>query len=195
MALFAPPLNFALVSPGVYRSGFPTRHNLGFLQTLGIRTLLRIEDCAYPVELQDWIESVGIQVVDCILTPNQEPFFTMDHSIVATALRTALDRHEHPVLIHSLRGQQRAGVLVGCLRRLQRWSLAAIFEEYRRYAGPSSSLLDLQYIELFDLSLAQQQSAASPRGGDSGISSGGGQDCPGGEPSSSKKADAAAEPM
>ena len=159
--LLAPPLNFAAVGPGVYRSGFPTRHNLTFLQTLGIRTLLRIEDCAYPPDLKEWIDSSGIQVVDCMLIPNQEPFLTMDHSVVAAALRTVLDSQQHPVLIHSLRGQQRTGVLVACLRRLQRWSLAAIFDEYRRYAGVSSSLLDLQYIELFDLSLIHKA-----RGGD-----------------------------
>lgn len=153
----SPPLNFALVGSSIYRSGFPTRHNLSFLQTLGLRTLLRIEDCAYPPDLKEWIDSCGIQVVDCIMIPNQEPFLTMDHSILAEALRVVLDTQSHPVLIHSLRGQQRTGVLVGCLRRLQRWSLAAIFEEYRRYASVSSSLLDLQYIELFDLSLIPKE--------------------------------------
>lgn len=27
------------------------------------------------------------------------------------------------------------GTLIGCLRKLQRWNLTSIFEEYRRYAG------------------------------------------------------------
>ena len=40
--------------------------------------------------------------------------------------------------------------VVGCLRRLQRWSLSPTFDEYRRHAATASSLLDLQQIELFD---------------------------------------------
>ena len=128
MAL-APPMNFAMVTPGVYRSGFPTRHNLGFLQTLGLRTLVRIENAEFPSDLQAWIESCGIQVVDCVLTTNVEPFQTIDPAMLATALATVVDSKHHPVLVHSIRGQRRTGVLVGCFRRLQGWSLAAVFEE------------------------------------------------------------------
>ena len=32
-----PPENFAMVWRGVYRSGFPTKKNLAFLQQLGLR--------------------------------------------------------------------------------------------------------------------------------------------------------------
>ena len=53
--------------------------------------------------------------------------------------------------VHCLAGQRATGVLIGCMRRAQRWSLAAIFDEYRRYADKTASLLDLQTIELFDL--------------------------------------------
>lgn len=35
-----PPENFALVCKGVYRSGFPKKRNFGFMQTLGLKTIL-----------------------------------------------------------------------------------------------------------------------------------------------------------
>lgn len=38
--LFVPPLNFAMVDNGVFRSGFPDVANLGFLETLRLRTVL-----------------------------------------------------------------------------------------------------------------------------------------------------------
>jgi len=42
-----------------------------------------------------------------------------------------------------------SGVVVGCLRKLQGWSIASIFNEYDRYAqGKGES--DLQFIERFD---------------------------------------------
>ncbi|KAL1521034.1 hypothetical protein AB1Y20_022589 [Prymnesium parvum] len=158
-----PPINFALVAPGVYRSGFPTRHNLSFLRTLGLHTLLRLEDEEYPAELLEWIDAAGIRVDDCILTANKEPFVTTDPVELSAALSIMLDGSQHPVLIHSLRGQRRCGVLVACYRKLHRWSLAAAFEEYRRFAGTSSSLLDFQYIELFDPSMVESMFTTSSR--------------------------------
>lgn len=38
--LFVPPVNFAMVDHGIYRSGFPEAINFRFLQTLGLRTVL-----------------------------------------------------------------------------------------------------------------------------------------------------------
>ena len=148
-----PPLNFAHVGPGVYRSGFPGRHNLTFLQRLGLRTLVRLEAAEYPPEVAAWIEEQGIRIVQCATTRNREPFVSMNQAVLLTALRALLDHQNHPVLVHGLRGQQRTGVVVGCLRRLQRWSLSPTFDEYRRHAATASSLLDLQQIELFDPSL------------------------------------------
>ena len=156
-----PPLNFAHVGPGVYRSGFPGRHNLTFLQRLGLRTLVRLEAAEYPPEVAAWIEEQGIRIVQCATTRNREPFVSMNQAVLLTALRALLDHQNHPVLVHGLRGQQRTGVVVGCLRRLQRWSLSPTFDEYRRHAATASSLLDLQQIELFDPSLGAPSTAES----------------------------------
>ena len=35
-----PPENFAMVCPGVYRSGFPKKRNFRFLEGLGLKTVL-----------------------------------------------------------------------------------------------------------------------------------------------------------
>lgn len=47
-----------------------------------------------------------------------------------------------------------SGTVLGCLRKVQRWNLASIFEEYRRYAG-DKRLLNEQFIELFDTDLVR----------------------------------------
>ena len=52
-------------------------------------------------------------------------------------------------------GRHRTGTIVGCLRKLQRWNLTSIFEEYRRYAGPKVRVLNEQFIELFDTDLVR----------------------------------------
>lgn len=38
--LLNPPLNFAMVDNGIYRSGFPDPTNFPFLQTLGLRSIM-----------------------------------------------------------------------------------------------------------------------------------------------------------
>ena len=38
--IFVPPLNFAMVDNGVFRSGFPDSANFSFLQSLGLRSIL-----------------------------------------------------------------------------------------------------------------------------------------------------------
>lgn len=37
---FIPPLNFAMVDNGIFRSGFPDVDNFSFLQTLGLRSIM-----------------------------------------------------------------------------------------------------------------------------------------------------------
>ncbi|RRT36572.1 hypothetical protein B296_00022033 [Ensete ventricosum] len=42
--LFVPPLNFAMVDAGLYRSGFPETANFGFLRSLRLRSVLVLMD-------------------------------------------------------------------------------------------------------------------------------------------------------
>ena len=39
-AVLVPPLNFALVAPGVYRSGHPNKHNFPFMKKLGLKVIV-----------------------------------------------------------------------------------------------------------------------------------------------------------
>lgn len=38
--LLVPPPNFAMVDKGIYRSGFPSPANFGFLETLNLRSIV-----------------------------------------------------------------------------------------------------------------------------------------------------------
>ena len=156
-----PPLNYGLVCPGVYRSGFPGKRNISFLQRLHLRTIIRLAEGEYSSEVKAWIASDNVHVLECVTKTNREPFWGMDTSALLHALRAVTSKSSSPVLVHCLRGAQATGVLVGCLRKLQQWALAVTFEEYRRYAGPSASLLDLQMIELLDVAELSRHAAPS----------------------------------
>ena len=40
LGLLIPPLNFAMVADGIYRSGYPSKKNHQFLKTLGLKSIL-----------------------------------------------------------------------------------------------------------------------------------------------------------
>ncbi|GAU14674.1 hypothetical protein TSUD_203230 [Trifolium subterraneum] len=82
----------------------------------------------------------------------KEPFVNIPNDKIREALKVVLDVRNHPVLIHCKRGKHRTGCLVGCIRRLQRWCLSSIFDEYQRFAGAKARVSDQRFIELFDIS-------------------------------------------
>lgn len=76
---------------------------------------------------------------------------------VLRALDIILDHTNYPICVLCGQGSHRTGTVVGCLRKLQRWNLTSIFEEYKRYSGTKVRLLNEQFIELFDTDLVQKQ--------------------------------------
>jgi tyrosine-protein phosphatase SIW14 len=85
-----------------------------------------------------------------------------------------VDVRNHPILVHCTKGtvriavlgllgeeherlmfglmlvlQHRTGCVIGCMRKMENWSLTSIIDEYCRFAGPRMRLLDQQFIEFF----------------------------------------------
>lgn len=150
-----PPLNFALVMPGIYRSGFFNTKNYRFLKkSLKIRSVVHVSCDAYTdhligVENVKFMDESGIRMFKCPLKPHKEPFGYTEEKVVAEALSVLLDVRNHPVLVHDEKGKHRAGVLVACLRKVQGWSLGSIFHEYALFTSASIRYLDFQWIEVF----------------------------------------------
>ncbi|CAG8788194.1 13776_t:CDS:2, partial [Dentiscutata erythropus] len=120
--VMVPPLNFAMVAPGVYRSGHPNHE--------------------FNEELSQFVKDQKIQVFHYKIDGNKEPFIEIEQKEISNALVKVL------VLIHCNKGKHRIGCLVGCLRKLQKWSLTSIFHEYRRFAV-TKVLADQEFIEIF----------------------------------------------
>ncbi|KAL6010284.1 hypothetical protein ACLOJK_000715 [Asimina triloba] len=189
--LYVPPLNFAMVDNGIYRSGFPDLSNFSFLQTLALRSIINLCPEPYPEPNNEFLRANGIRLfqfgidgcklvflikpleqllvtrdeelkffVDCdiqqcsnkliviVTTILKEPFVTIPEETIREALRVVLGmRHAH---IYGL--EHRTGCLVGCLRKLQRWCLSSIFDEYQRFAAAKARICDQRFMELFDIS-------------------------------------------
>ncbi|XP_039689576.1 probable tyrosine-protein phosphatase DSP4 isoform X3 [Medicago truncatula] len=115
---FVPPLNFAMVDNGIFRSGFPDSANFGFMKSLRLRSVICLCPEPYPEATAEFLNANGIRLY-----------------------QFGIDGCKH-----------RTGCLVGCIRRLQRWCLSSIFDEYQRFAGAKARVSDQRFIELFDIS-------------------------------------------
>lgn len=56
-----PPENFAAVTQGVYRCGFPKKRNFKFLETLQLKTVLTLVLEDYPDANLEWCQAQDIQ--------------------------------------------------------------------------------------------------------------------------------------
>ncbi|EFJ28511.1 hypothetical protein SELMODRAFT_231635 [Selaginella moellendorffii] len=146
--LLIPPLNFAVVDRGIYRSGYPNITNLPFLGKRRLKSIISIRTTSSSSSAR----TRSLFSTSALMETRREPFVDIPEDVIRLALKNLLDPGNHPVLIHCNKGKHRTGCLVGCLRKLQRWSLTAIFDEYRRFAGTKVRMLDQQFMELFDVS-------------------------------------------
>jgi hypothetical protein len=62
-SLLVPPLSFALVCPGVYRSACPSSRNLAFLQGLALKSVVYLCKEEYPSATKELLEKeVGVEI-------------------------------------------------------------------------------------------------------------------------------------
>ncbi|KAH6567026.1 hypothetical protein BASA50_009143 [Batrachochytrium salamandrivorans] len=142
--------NFNMVTAGIYRSAFPKKRNFPFLKKLGLRSILTLILEDYPDQNRKFLDDNNIRLFQFGVAGNKEPFVDIPEETVCAALSVIMDQRNHPLLIHCNKGKHRTGCLVGCLRKIQHWSMTSIFDEYRRFSHPKSRSMDQQFIELFD---------------------------------------------
>ncbi|KAL4581366.1 hypothetical protein LXL04_017580 [Taraxacum kok-saghyz] len=147
-----PPINFSMVDYGIYRSSFPDSANFSFLKSLELRSIVYLCPEAYPEHNLEFLKSNRIQLFHFGIEGTKESFYNIPEDTIREALKVVLDVRNHPLLIHCKRGKHRTGCLVGCLRKMQRWSLLSIFDEYHRFAAAKARVSDQRFMELFDAS-------------------------------------------
>ncbi|KAI1411001.1 tyrosine phosphatase family-domain-containing protein [Hypoxylon sp. FL1857] len=146
----APPVNFAMVAPGLYRSGYPQVPDYPFMRTLNLKTIVTLVGKDLPHGFQQFIDGNRIkhEIFDMVGTKKTEiPIKTMQ-SIIAVVS----NRKNYPLLIHCNQGKHRTGCVVGVLRKTSEWDTTSIIREYTKYAEPKVRETDVKYITNFKLS-------------------------------------------
>ena len=152
---FIPPPNFGYIEPDLYRSAVPNEMNFTFLQTLHLKTVIYLSLDAPSVLFLEFLKENNIELVQISDTEFKGVLQRISEHFVIEALRSILNPKAYPILVMCNLGRHRTGTVIGCLRRLQKWSLSAIFDEFRRFTNAKSSPQHEQFIELFDTELVE----------------------------------------
>ncbi|KAL1920236.1 uncharacterized protein VTP21DRAFT_1382 [Calcarisporiella thermophila] len=152
---FIPPINFGMIEEDLYRSGQPNQLNFPFLEKLRLKTVVWLAPEEPNQQFLDFIDDQEIQIYQVGNVSSINAWDPITEEAVLEALEIILNPQNYPMTVMCNLGRHRTGTVVGCLRKLQRWNLTSIFEEYRRYAGPKVRVLNEQFIELFDTDLVR----------------------------------------
>eukprot|EP00042_Codosiga_hollandica_P040404 m.347373 g.347373 ORF g.347373 m.347373 type:complete len:166 (+) comp55854_c0_seq3:80-577(+) len=159
---YLPPPNFGIVEEDLYRSGLPNELNFPFLEKLRLKTIVVVSSDEPSTRLMDFIADHDITFAHLGQnTPRASVSSSVSEEVVVNALGLVLSQATHPILLACPHGRHHTGTVIGCLRKLQNWSLTSIFEEYRRFAG-RRRLLNEQFIEFFDTDMVAMPATLPP---------------------------------
>ncbi|KAL6863829.1 hypothetical protein ACP4OV_016732 [Aristida adscensionis] len=109
--LLVPPLNFAMVDHGVYRSGFPDVSNLPFLDSLRLRSVLCLCPEPYPEANLEFLRAHGITLFQLGIDGSKEPFVNIPEDRIRDALKIILGKK--PPGTYSLQAWEASNWLCG----------------------------------------------------------------------------------
>ncbi|KAI0428772.1 tyrosine phosphatase family-domain-containing protein [Xylaria sp. FL1042] len=153
--IYQPPVNFATVSEGLYRSGYPETADYPFIQSLKLKTIVSLVNKELPDGYQTFIQDNQIthKIFAMAGTKKEEIPIEMMRSIYTVVS----DRKNYPLLIHCNHGRHRTGCVVGVLRKSNQWSMKRILDEYTTFAESKVRDVDIKYLADFELSNLMRQ--------------------------------------
>ncbi|KAI8063629.1 tyrosine phosphatase family-domain-containing protein [Gongronella butleri] len=128
-----PPFRFALVDEDLYRGGYPKPRNYKFLKNLRLKTILSLIPDTAVDELQQFCKEEKIHMLRLKVDRMKEDNITLTYNKTLLALHIIIDPENHPIYIHCLDGANVTGLVIACLRRLQRWHLKSAMLEFSRH--------------------------------------------------------------
>ncbi|KAH9461606.1 hypothetical protein MJO29_016812 [Puccinia striiformis f. sp. tritici] len=140
MAPLVPPLGFAMVAPGVYRSGHPNHCNFAFLDGLQLKSIMYICVDSYRPHTFNWAQDRGLKIFHYRIDSYKQPHnptneIEPERSKYISALTKILDIRNLPILIHCNKGKHRVGTISALIRIIQGWDTLAVKNEWDKFLG------------------------------------------------------------
>jgi tyrosine-protein phosphatase SIW14 len=144
------PINFGVVAPGLYRSGYPQAQDYTFIKGLKLKTIVTLVAKEAPDGYHKFMEASGIthHIFDMAGTKKMEIPVEMMKSIYGIVA----NRENWPLLAHCNHGKHRTGCVVGVVRKANEWDVDRIINEYTEFAAPKIRDTDVAYLRNFRVS-------------------------------------------
>lgn len=146
-----PPFRHCLIEDGIYRGAQPSLKNMRFMRRLKLRTILSLipEATGPSRDLREYCATEHIHLI-WHQVDKYDDGFSHTPQLVASILSQLVDPRNHPLFLHCRDGTHNTGLVVMCLRRLQNWSLPAIYDEFVRYTKSNAiTFEEKQFVESF----------------------------------------------
>ncbi|XP_002988621.2 probable tyrosine-protein phosphatase DG1060 [Selaginella moellendorffii] len=163
LAVMSIPENYGIVEPGIYRASALKVHSLAFVSNLHLKTLLHLSPEPLCPVIGTFLQQSAVNLIHLGAREGKPASWKpVSENMMKDALEIVLDDSMYPIMVTCSSGIQQTGTFVGCLRRLQKWNLTSIIEEYRRYAGNKAHYANEQFLELFDEDIVKLPSNLAP---------------------------------
>lgn len=150
----SPPDGWSCVDDAIYRANTILPSHFPFLKCMGIRSVVNVTSPSKSLQLA--ADSSSILLIEFNSTST-----IMSDTIAQEVIAFTMCPLNQPLLISaSSPGCVEVATIVGCLRRINRWNITAIMNEFRLYLRDMSPILDINriFIERFDVSLISVRS-------------------------------------
>ena len=139
-----------------------------FLKTLRLKTVIILSSNFLDETVSSFFEQQKIQMifVENTVSDSLRGLLPFAEEMVTESLKVICSGREkhYPLMVTCKTGKNLTGVVIACLRKMQRWSLVSIYEEYRRFSGGSRlQQQHEQFIELFDTDLVPVKPESAPK--------------------------------
>lgn len=151
-----PPDFFGIVTDKIFRCGALSPTHFSFLDLYNFKTVLFLGDDSPHPRITEYFNNREISYtrIPTRSTSNRILWRTQLDELVKSTLQYILDNENLPVLISSP-SELLVCTVIGCLRRLQKWNISSILDEFRRFSSEIPQTQNINYVELFDFDLIE----------------------------------------
>lgn len=144
-----PPFRFGYVEKDVLRGGHPISLNFDFLRTLHLKTMISMIPNPVDENLKKFCDDENI-THHYYQIPEYAGQIAITSSQITEIISLMCNSNNLPVYIHSVGGGHTTGLVVMCLRKLQRWSTRAMFTEFNQYVADSLESCEEEFLHSFN---------------------------------------------
>ncbi|AGO10570.1 AaceriABR117Cp [[Ashbya] aceris (nom. inval.)] len=183
--MLVPPANFGIAEEGIYRCSKIETLNLSFLEVLALKTIIFVGGQEPSKFFREFFERYNVQLFvikraqnsslvlpgsnaqkeqpqadtavssGCQSSTHYKLSDADDLMIIKTHSLQKIFRLMLNTTNHNMLLVDKTSIVIGLLRRIQKWNISSIISEYRLYTGKNSNYFAETFLEVVDVTVTQ----------------------------------------